>query len=269
MELSQGGFDAKYGGRGGTVIHCGWLGGTWRYRDNIHVSMRYAGFILTMSIPMLVKHEAILYICRFNEKSYFPQDPSNFDWTGQNWCLHIFAEYILYFKSDLLLQGLWHYSDTVEDRLGKGSDRCPNFKPDRPAPAPVSPNWEHQQTDRGRVLLSFDPPMPLPTWAMAAASRIPDPPNLGIIRDKTSSALPLHSSHPTMSCGLICAHPFVCILAHPLICIFPTRGYLLSHPFVWIHSLHSIPTFPTSFHQIWKIINVSSNEITVWKLDSV
>ena len=71
VELSQGGFDAKYGGRGGTVIHCGWLGGTWRYRDNIHVSMRYAGFILTMSIPMLVKHEAILYICRFNEKSIF------------------------------------------------------------------------------------------------------------------------------------------------------------------------------------------------------
>ena len=28
MELSQGGSKAKYGGRGGTVIHSGWLGAT-------------------------------------------------------------------------------------------------------------------------------------------------------------------------------------------------------------------------------------------------
>ena len=37
MESSEGGSEAKYGRRGGTVIHGGWLGGTWHHRDSMHV----------------------------------------------------------------------------------------------------------------------------------------------------------------------------------------------------------------------------------------
>ena len=115
-------------------------------------------------------------------------------------------------------------------RGGIGPLKTPNLNPDsRPRTCALIPSGRRRQVkDKSPFCLQ---PHPLLVETAAAALGIPDPPNLGIMRDKTSSASPLHDAHKGSkidpSLAPFPSLPFPSLLsAHPFICIRPSSAYL-------------------------------------------